>query len=216
MNRKNLTTVAGIVAVVIVSTLVVVNMTSSTPPGQARAADDQDAGNNGKTVSVYVDKPTRRTMTRALNMPATLLAGEMADLFAKTSGYISKIDVDIGSRVTRDMVLLTIDAPEVGDELHQAEAVLAAREAKALQAAAMIDIARAEVQRCGAELNLRKITLDRKSELRKANAISDQELDEAKSQLDIADALAKIALAKVVGSEADVKVAQSEIGRAHV
>lgn len=211
MNRKNLTTVSGIVGIVIISTLVIVNMTTSAPSGQARAADDQDAGSGGKAVSVHVDKPTRRTMTRDLKMPATLLAGEMADLYAKTSGYISKVNVDIGSRVTRGMPLVIIDAPEVGDELHQAEAVLAAKEAKALQAEAMIDIARAEVQRCDAELNLKKITLQRKRELRKANAIPDQELDEAKSQLDIADALGKIALAKVVGAEADVKVAQSEV-----
>ncbi len=214
MNRKNLTTVIGIVVVVLISAFVVVNMTSSTPSSQARAADGQDADSGGKVISVYVDKPARRTMTRALHMPATLLAGEMADLYAKTSGYISKINVDIGSRVTRGMPLLIIDAPEVGDELHQSEAVLAAREAKALQAAAMIDIARAEVQRCEADLNLRKITLQRKSQLHKEEGISEQELDEAKSRLDIADAQAKIALAKVAGSEADVKVAQAQVAMA--
>ena len=214
MNRKNLTTVTGIVAVLIIATLVVVNMTSSTPSGQARASDDQDADNSGKAVSVHVAKPARRPMVRALHMPATLLAGEMADLYAKTSGYISKINVDIGSRVTRGMTLLVIDAPEVNDELRQSEAVLAAKEAKALQAEAMIDISLAEVQRCEAELTLRKITLQRKSQLHEGDGIPEQELDEAKSQLDIADAQAKIALAKVVGSRADVKVAQAEVAMA--
>lgn len=213
MNRKKwITTLSGTVFVSTLAIVLIVNMVSSERSGEAKAADGSASKKSGeKAISVQVTTPTRRAVTRNLNMPATLLAGETADLYAKTSGYIKTVKVDIGSRVRKDDVLLVIDVPEMADELRQAEAVLQAKHAKVKQAQAMIETAKAEVQRCEAEYKLKMITMDRTVQLRKENAIPQQQLDEAKSELDVAEARGKIAQAKVISGEADVKVAEAEV-----
>ncbi|MFQ5411458.1 MAG: efflux RND transporter periplasmic adaptor subunit [Phycisphaerae bacterium] len=197
--------------ILVLSAVMVFDMLSFEPSGQARAADGDPAKKAAEpTVAVEVTPPERRTLTRELRMPATLLAGEMADLFSKTSGYISKIHVDIGSRVEKDQVLLLIDVPEMADELRQSEAVLEAKRAQALQSEALIEIARAEVQRAEAAHHLSHLNHERKLALRKGKAIPEQELDDAKSKLAIADAALKIAQARVLSAEADLKVARSK------
>lgn len=214
MNRKMLATVSITVVIIILTVLVTHDMVSSGSAGSAVAQGPGDKTVVGKAVTVEVTTPERRPLTRSLRMPATLLAGEMADLYSNTSGYIAEIKVDIGDRVKRGDALLIIDVPEMGDELRQAQAVLEARRAKVEQARAMITIAQAEVQRYKAELDLKTITMGRKQALRGGNAIPQQELDEAKSERDIAVAQLNIAEARVAGGDADVKVAESEVAMA--
>src|SRR5262245_34701226 len=47
-------------------------------------------------------------VSRPLILPATLRADEWVDLYAKSSGYVASLSVDIGSRVHKGDVLLTI------------------------------------------------------------------------------------------------------------
>ena len=212
MSTRTITAVSGSVGVGILAVIAILNMTPSNQRGRARAAEDNQLEEAAaeRAVSVEVTKPAQRALMRSLKMPATLLAYEAADLYAKTSGYVSQVKVDIGDRVHKGDALLIIDVPEMADQLRQAEALLAARRAKAVWAESMIDIARAEGERSKAELDLKKITLQRKEELRRGSAIPEQELDEAKSELDLADAQVKIARARVASAEADVTVAESE------
>ncbi len=225
MNRKVITTVSGIAVIAIVAVLVVVRMLDRAPRGEARAADPTPTASTAEAVSVDVARPIRRPLTRTLNIPATLRPGEEADLYAKTSGYITTVKVDIGSRVNADDVLLTIDVPEMDDELRQAEAVLAARRAQVeastaqvMQAESMVVTANAELERAEAELRLSMLTRDRKETLWKENAISDQVRDEAQSQFDIARADRDIARAKVENAGAELQAIRAElaVGRSKV
>jgi RND family efflux transporter MFP subunit len=178
--------------------------------GTAPAADSTDE----RAVPVQVSQPVRRTVTRSLRMPATFLAYEAADLYAKTSGYVAAVRVNIGDRVHHGDALVAIDVPEMADRYREAEAVLAAREAKVLQAEALAGIARAEVERAEAEHTLSHVNHKRMVTLREGNAIPQQGLDEAKSKLAVADAQSKITQARVAGTEADVQVARSEVAMA--
>src|SRR3989304_650035 len=65
----------------------------------------------GTPRSVEVTTPQRQNMSRFLDVPATMEAYEQADLYAKTSGYISEVRVDIGDRVKAGDVLAVIDVP---------------------------------------------------------------------------------------------------------
>lgn len=226
MKRKTVTTLTGITLMSGLAFAAILNMTAGDSRGQDAdgKSDSTESYNTAKPVSVEVTRPQRRPLTRSLRMPATLLAGEMADLYAKTSGYVSRVPVDIGDRVARGDVLLVIDVPEMADELRETEAVLEAKrakivalKAKAAQAEAMIRIAQSQIGRAKAEYELRKITFGRNEELRNAEAIPQQGLDEARSLLDIADADSRIAEAHVAGAEAeeaavraDVRVAESQ------
>ena len=174
--------------------------------------------------------PSRKTVVRELKLPGTLIADEQVDLFSKTSGYVAEINVDIGSRVRKDDLLVQLSVPEMADELRQADEILKAKEAtvralkaKAVQAERKVETARAEVQQYVARHELDQLNLQRKQELHEGNAIPQQTLDEARSAHAITEAQLQIAHAEVAGAEAqqqaveaDVDVAEAEvmIGRA--
>ncbi len=210
MNRKTIATVCGTVVVALVTLAFLVTVMKGGRQAQAQSADEAKPA-AAEPLSVEVTRPTRRPLTRTLHMPATLRADEQVDMLAKTNGYVADVVVDIGSRVEKGDVLATIDVPEMRDELRQAEAIQAAREAKVTQAEALRETAKAEVQRFAAEYALQKITHDRKVQLRKQNVIPEQELDESKNEIAVAEAFQKIAAAKVNSGEADVAVAEAEV-----
>ena len=187
-----------------------------------------------RRIRAEVVKPIKRPLIRKLRLPATLIADEQVDLYAKTSGYVDQIHVDIGSRVQKGDVLTTISIPEMMDELKQIQAVLQAKQAgvraltaQATQAQRTIDIARSEVQRYEAQYTLDATNLRRKQELREGNAIPEQALDEAQSRAAVSKARLRIAKAKVAGAEAayqamiarvevaesEVQIAQANLGR---
>jgi len=181
---------------------------------QRAAADEENPSANAadaSAVRVEVGEPTKRSMERELRMPGSLEAYERADLYAKTSGYVSEVRVDIGHRVGAGEILLTIDVPEMIDELAQFEAELQAKEAALAQARARLETARAEVRRRRAEYDLGKITRDRKKRLFEEKAIPHQELDEAQSHLSVAEAQTKIAESLVASREADIVAAEAAV-----
>src|SRR5258706_9597312 len=83
---------------------------------------------------VEVVLPRRATVAQRLQTNATLEAFEEADLFAKVSGYLSEVRVDIGDHVKAGQVLAVIDIPEKGKELAEAKAQLESKR-KALETA---------------------------------------------------------------------------------
>lgn len=193
--------------------------TSSAGPTAA-----QDLQTGGKGIGVAVVNPARRGIVRNLKLPATLTADEQVDLFAKVSGYVEQINVDIGSRVKKGDRLVKISVPEMVDERHQLEAVVRAKtarvralQAKAVQAQRMVETAETQVERYRAEHALEQINFQRKQELHKGSAIPEQALDEARSAHAITKARLQIARAQVAGAmaqkqavDADVEVAQAD------
>jgi HlyD family secretion protein len=173
-------------------------------------------------------QPAGTDEARVITLPAILEADNTADLYAKVSGYVDQLNVDIGSRVRAGDVLLRITIPEMDDELHQSEAQLGAKrantdalKAKVVQAQLAIASARAEQKRFEAELALSRITCNRKTELFKAKAIPEQEFDDASSRLAVSEAQLLTAQAAVAGEEgaeraaqADVKAAEAQVALA--
>ncbi len=193
----------------------------------ARAAPETGAGPAAQSpvAVVQVVQPEVRPDERSLRIPASLEGYFAADLYAKVSGYVSEVNVDIGSSVRAGETLLHIDVPEMVEELRQAEARLAALEAqveageaKAVQAALAIKSAAAGARRATAELELRLVTCRRKEELYKGQAISDQELDEAQNQRAIAEAQVSIAEAAIESAKGEELVARASlvVARANV
>src|ERR1700754_173524 len=83
---------------------------------------------------VEVLRPRHVTVAQRLQTNATLAAFEEADLFAKVSGYLSDVRVDIGDHVKAGQVRAVIPPPEVEQELAEAEAQLETKR-KALETA---------------------------------------------------------------------------------
>jgi multidrug efflux pump subunit AcrA (membrane-fusion protein) len=75
--------------------------------------------------SVRVEAVRASATTMSVTLPATTNAFQAADIFARASGYVTKRDVDIGSRVKAGDLRAAITAPELGHQIAQAEASLA-------------------------------------------------------------------------------------------
>src|SRR5258705_5097965 len=73
---------------------------------------------------VEVVRPRRATVAQRLQTNATLAAFEETDLFAKISGYLSDVRVDIGDHVNAGHVLAVIDVPELNQQRTEDEAQL--------------------------------------------------------------------------------------------
>src|SRR5437762_13996589 len=79
--------------------------------------------------SVDVVHPRRFTVAQRLQTNATLAPFEVADLFAKVTGYLSDVRVDIGDHVKAGQVLAVIDLPEIMEkQLAEDEAQLASKQ----------------------------------------------------------------------------------------
>jgi len=216
--------VAGILAA-IATTLSVAAMlvySQTTPPPTrdddrgapfANLADEQ-----GQTVRVQVATPTRRTMERWVELPGTLAPYFAADLYTKESGYVRDVLVDLGDSVKAGDVLLTLDVPEMADEMRQQRAALQIRQAeltsaqaKESQAKQAIPRAHAEARRAKAELDLRHITAQRKEALGVERVIPQQELDEARAALAIAESAVEVSRAKLAEMNAEMLVYRAAI-----
>ncbi len=112
-----------------------------------------------------------------LVLPGTLQPARETQIYARASGYVTKWNVDIGAEVHEGQLLLTIDSPEVDQNLAHAEAALAS--------------ARANLQ-------IATTTLGRSRELLAKKFLSQQIVDEQEAQM-------QARAADVHANEADVR-----------
>lgn len=69
------------------------------------------------------------TLETSLTIPGELVAYQQVDLYAKVTGFVKELKVDIGSKVRAGQVLMTLEAPEMMSQLSAAESRLKSQEA---------------------------------------------------------------------------------------
>ncbi len=84
---------------------------------------------------------------RVLDLPGSTEAFDAATVYARATGYISKRNVDIGSEVKAGDVLAVIAAPDLDQQLLQAEAQVAQLRAAIAQAQSNSQLAKVTNQR---------------------------------------------------------------------
>jgi len=126
--------------------------------------------------AVSVVSPAPGTNTAGLTLPAEAKALVEAPIYARTSGYLKRYLVDIGSQVKAGDLLAEIDTPELNQELAQA---------------------RAQLTQAEAALALAKTTDSRWAELLKSSSVSEQEAAEKKADLELKLATVEAARANV-------------------
>src|SRR5262245_26240914 len=127
-------------------------------------------------VTVATIKPKAQSDGSLLSLPGNVQANYDAPIYARTSGYLKRWLVDIGTPVKAGQVLAEIDAPELDQQLRQAQA----------------DLANAE-----ANQKISGITADRWRGLRDTDSVSKQEADEKISLAATADAQVQAAQANL-------------------
>src|SRR6201987_2400399 len=156
--------------------------------------------------AVEVDHPHRATVVQRLETNATLEAFEDTDLFAKVSGYLSDVRVDIGDHVKAGQVLAVISVPEMENELAEDEAQLDSKQRS-------LDTAQRQVEHNKASVALQDVTLKRQEVLFTSRNIAPQDLDQASANADIAKADVGVAEANLSFAAAQVKLAAATAER---
>ncbi|MGH1574851.1 efflux RND transporter periplasmic adaptor subunit [Methylobacterium sp. P31] len=140
-----------------------------------------------------------------LVLPGETQAFTTAAIAARATGYIAERRVDIGSRVKAGDLLLRIAAPDLDQQLAQAEAQVGQLSAQLLQAQAQVEQARANV-------NLANLTNNRTTTLAVQGWASRQNADNAQAgvlsqaaTLAAAEAGVKVATANIKAQEAAVE-----------
>ena len=141
----------------------------------------------GPVATVEVVVPRREAVVRTIGLSATVEAYETAPIYAKVAGYLKTISVDIGDRVSEGQELATLEIPEMAEQYNQAEGELGVR--------------RAELAKAEAEARLRTIVFQRSRELRERDAITQQDLDEARAHHSVAEAELRLTRARQQSAE---------------
>lgn len=176
-------------------------------PGAGPSATGADQP-DGVQVDVLVVPPARGDITRRVELPASVGAFETTTLLSKVSGYLSRIDVDIGDTVRRGQSVAKIEVPEIIDQLREAEAELEAKRAD-------YATAEAELESFQAELGLRQITFERIQAVRQEepDVMPQQTLDEARAEFELARAAVKVGESRMKQIESAVKQVQAAMRR---
>ena len=125
---------------------------------------------------MQVVHPSASDATDELVLPGNARAFTDAPIYARASGYLKKLNVDIGSRVTQGQVLAEIETPELDQQLRQA---------------------RADLTTTTAAMEMSKITADRWQALLKREVVSNQETDEKLSDYNVKKAAVESSTANV-------------------
>src|SRR6266446_1629485 len=170
MGIKVLVVVAGVGAAGIVADW---HLAASPSPVNSTKADSPPR--------VDVVHPRRATVAQRLQTNADLEAFEEADLFAKVTGYLSDVRVDIGDHVKAGQVLAVIDIPELEQQLAEDQAQLASKQSA-------LETARRQVDHDRANRTLKDTTLKRQEALFKDQWVPAQMVDQTRADAAVAKA----------------------------
>ena len=112
---------------------------------------------------VKVEAPDLRGKKSSIELPGRLEAYSQAQIFARVSGYLKNLNVDIGTPVKAGDLLAEIDAPDLDQQIMQAEADVGAAQAN---------------------LTLARGILERGQSLITSGAVSKQTLDQRAADAD--------------------------------
>ena len=175
--------------------------------GRTAAAQDFDRSTAG-AADVEVTTPSRRDVSRQVELPASIQAFQESTLYSRVSGYLRSIDVDIGDRVSDGQLLAKIDVPDLVDEYRELEARLAVNQAKLRGAEAELESARAESSL--QEVTFRRIESVREDE---PDVMPQQTVDEARAKHESARAALKVAQSRIDQIDKDQKQVEASMNR---
>jgi RND family efflux transporter MFP subunit len=172
-------------------------------PEPSRAASPEAAA-AAKPPSVRVARAVRATGPLSLTQTGTTQAFDNASLYPRATGYIVERKVDIGTHVKKGDLLFRISAPDLDQQLVQAQSQVLQLQAALIQVRAMVD--QAEANRHLADVtNRRTSTLAGTGVETRQNADTSQAGVLAQTaNVDAARAAVKVAEANIAAQEAQV------------
>ncbi|HWP37639.1 MAG TPA: efflux RND transporter periplasmic adaptor subunit [Gemmatimonadales bacterium] len=184
MSRRNKFLLTGGVLAVLVGAVVV---------GTAARGD--------RGVEVRLEAVSRRSLVATVTASGRITPKSAVDISADITGRIVSLPVKEGDRVRKGDLLVRIDPSQYEAAVARAQAFLSSAEASALQARANRDQA--------------KRALDRAQALRRTdpNLVSDEQLEQAQTAFEVAEALAVSAEHQVEQARAGLREARDQLAK---
>lgn len=159
------------------------------------------AGQRDKGESVRIEEVEHRDLVATVTASGQIEPTRSVDIAADITGRIIHIPVEEGDQVERGDLLIRIDPSQYEAAVARARATLASAEASVLRARA--DSIQA------------KRALDRSQELRRqdTNLVSDEQLEQAETQYEVAAALASAAAHQVEQAQAALQEAREQLAK---
>jgi RND family efflux transporter MFP subunit len=155
---------------------------------------------------VEVIRVSRGSGKTTLVLPGTMQAMTEAPILARADGYLKRRLADLGDRVQAGQDLAEIDAPELDQQIQQADAAVE-------QAQAAVEQAQANLAQSKANRDLARITAERLQTLNDRGIASQQDRDQAQAQLAAQDATVQAADKAISAQRSNLSAARANVAR---
>ena len=189
---------------------------SLVPSAKAGETSHRSSSEEGGPISVQTVVPSRADLIRKFNSAGPVRAIERAELHQRVSGYARAVLVDIGDIVPKGKILLTLDTPDLLQDLVYKEALSRQAEAEVQLAEAGVHAAEAEllawnsqvqevdadIKKADSDRRFRKRHAQRFAELGAKDAVPKDLVEEKRDQAAASEATYDSGLAKRKAIEA--------------
>jgi RND family efflux transporter MFP subunit len=156
--------------------------------------------------AVSVIHPKPGAVKDEVVLPGNIQAFTDSPIYARSSGYLKQWNVDIGGHVKAGQVLATIEAPELDQQVRQAQATIQ-------QAQASLDQAIANQQQGKANEEIARVTAERWKNLVAKGAVSRQENDQYQAQYQAQVANLNALEQAIAAARSNITVSEANLGR---
>jgi len=154
--------------------------------------------------TVAVARVRRTDLSRSLVLAAEFRPFQEIEVHAKVAGYVKKIYVDVGDRVKAGQLLVTLEIPELRDEVNQAEAAMQ-------QSQEEIRKAKSNIHRYESAYEAAHLAYTRLAGVSQSQPglVAQQEIDDAQGKDRVAEAQVATAQAALAAAEQQLNVAKA-------
>lgn len=156
----------------------------------------------GREIPVQLAAVTRGPVAYVLDTSGDVLPVMQVDVISRIAGYVERIDFEIGDRVAAGQVVATMDPKEQRHRVEEEEAA--------------VKVAQANLREKESQLLHAGKQVERARLLRQKDFISSQELDEAETRAQVAEAQKELAQAQLAQREAALAQARYQLGLTRV
>jgi RND family efflux transporter MFP subunit len=190
--------------------------------------DAEDGSPSSSTLTVKTVRPQVGGMDRISRQPGSIQTYESVAHYPAVSGYLKKLNVDIGSRVKKGEVLAVIEVPELVKQLEHHKAVVDHANAKVTQmrahkratqadlaaAKASVNQALAAVKSADAWQRYREKAMKRMEDLWRTGSIEERVYDESRERYEAAVEAQRAAEETVTANRCRVEAVEAKVSQA--
>ena len=153
----------------------------------------------------------RMPLERRLTLSSELVPFQEIDVYAKESGYVRKLDVDYGTRVTQGQLMAVLEIPELQAQLQQDQAAIK-------NMAEQVTHARHELDRVEAQHRVAHLQYDRLKTVAesKPGLVAQQEVDDWEGKDLALEAQVEAAKSALQSAQSELAAAQARLAHDQV